>query len=33
VGESAAFADVVVAPYPSDHRAVLARIELPAAQR
>lgn len=33
VGESAAFADVVVAPYPSDHRAVLARIELPAPPR
>jgi endonuclease/exonuclease/phosphatase family metal-dependent hydrolase len=32
VGEDAAFADVVVAPYPSDHRAVLAHIELPVVQ-
>ncbi len=28
VGESAAFADVVVQPYPSDHRAVVATVEL-----
>jgi endonuclease/exonuclease/phosphatase family metal-dependent hydrolase len=29
VGEAAEFADVVVQPYPSDHRAVVAEIELP----
>jgi endonuclease/exonuclease/phosphatase family metal-dependent hydrolase len=30
VGESREFADVVVTPYPSDHRAVVAEVELPA---
>ena len=30
VGESPEFADVVVSPYPSDHRAVVAEVELPA---
>lgn len=30
VGEAEAFADVVVSPYPSDHRAVVAELELPA---
>lgn len=29
VGESKTFADVVLSPYPSDHRAVVAEIELP----
>ncbi len=29
VGEDRAFADVVVQPYPSDHRAVVATVELP----
>ena len=29
VGEAAEFADIVVQPYPSDHRAVVAEIELP----
>jgi exodeoxyribonuclease III len=29
VGESCEFADMVVEPYPSDHRAVLAEFELP----
>jgi endonuclease/exonuclease/phosphatase family metal-dependent hydrolase len=28
VGESREFADIIVAPYPSDHRAVVAEIEL-----
>lgn len=31
VGEAKETADVVVAPYPSDHRAVVAEVELPAA--
>ena len=31
VGEAAEFADIVVQPYPSDHRAVVAEIELPPA--
>jgi endonuclease/exonuclease/phosphatase family metal-dependent hydrolase len=30
VGEAREFADIVVAPYPSDHRAVVAEVELPA---
>lgn len=30
VGESAEFADIVVSPYPSDHRAVVAELELTA---
>lgn len=30
VGEAREFADTVVTPYPSDHRAVVAEIELPA---
>ncbi len=29
VGEEARFADIVVKPYPSDHRAVVATVELP----
>ena len=29
VGENRMFADVVVAPYPSDHRAVVATLEIP----
>ena len=29
VGENARNADIVVSPYPSDHRAVLVRVELP----
>jgi endonuclease/exonuclease/phosphatase family metal-dependent hydrolase len=29
VGEAAEYADIVVQPYPSDHRAVVAEIELP----
>jgi hypothetical protein len=29
VGEDPKFADTVVQPYPSDHRAVVATIELP----
>lgn len=29
VGEAKEFADIVVAPYPSDHRAVVAEVELP----
>jgi endonuclease/exonuclease/phosphatase family metal-dependent hydrolase len=29
VGEDAAHADIVVAPYPSDHRAVVAKVTLP----
>jgi endonuclease/exonuclease/phosphatase family metal-dependent hydrolase len=29
VGESPEFADIVVQPYPSDHRAVVATVELP----
>lgn len=29
VGETRAFADIVVQPYPSDHRAVVATVELP----
>ncbi len=29
VGESKDFADIVVTPYPSDHRAVVAEVELP----
>ena len=29
VGEDAKHADVVVAPYPSDHRGVVATIKLP----
>jgi hypothetical protein len=28
VGESAAHADLVVTPYPSDHRAVVAEVEV-----
>jgi len=32
VGEDAAFGGVVVAPYPSDHRAVLAHVEFPEVQ-
>lgn len=30
VGEAREFADIIVTPYPSDHRAVVAEIELPA---
>jgi endonuclease/exonuclease/phosphatase family metal-dependent hydrolase len=33
VGESRVFADIVVVPYPSDHRAVVAEIELAAPER
>lgn len=29
VGEASEFADIVVTPYPSDHRAVVAEVELP----
>jgi endonuclease/exonuclease/phosphatase family metal-dependent hydrolase len=29
VGESAQFADIIVQPYPSDHRAVVATVEIP----
>jgi endonuclease/exonuclease/phosphatase (EEP) superfamily protein YafD len=29
VGEDGKFADIVVQPYPSDHRAVVATVEIP----
>ena len=31
IGESPDFADIIVTPYPSDHRAVVAEVELPTA--